>query len=259
MTSVAIAWVHSTEVSYSFFSSMLAMQSHIMGQADKQVRILGLRYGSGGIVDARNTAVEKFLAGSEEWLFWVDTDMGFEPEALDRLLDRADPDERPVVGGLCFSNRETGMDGYGGYTTFPIPTLYRWARTPDGTTGFVSWHEYPRESLVRCDATGSAFVLIHRSVLERIGGDWYSLANNPEGGRFGEDISFCVRLAALEIPLYVDTSVKTTHHKPMWVSEAHFDAACQLAPEGSQRASEGSEAVVRSNRAERRRMARVAS
>ncbi len=252
--SVCVAWVHSTEVSYSFFSSMLGLQAELL-QSGRPGRLLALRYGSGGIVDARNRAVEQFLASDEDWLFWVDTDMGFTADSLERLFVHADADERPVVGGLCFSNRETGSDGYGGFTTFPIPTIYRWAKTPDGTTGFVSWHEYPRDQLIRCDATGSAFLLVHRSVFERIGGDWYTQASNPAGGVFGEDISFCVRLAANEIPLHIDTAVKTTHHKPTWLSEAHFDAACQVAGD-SQAASIGQAPKQPANRPDRRRQER---
>lgn len=233
---------------------MLGLQANLL-QSGRPGRLLALRYGSGGIVDARNRAVEQFLASDEEWLFWVDTDMGFTADALEQLFAHADAAERPVVGGLCFSNRETGPDGYGGFTTFPIPTIYRWARTPNGDTGFVSWHEYPHDQLIRCDATGSAFLLIHRSVFERIGGNWYTQASNPEGGVFGEDISFCVRLAANEIPLHIDTAVKTTHHKPTWLSEAHFDAARQVAGD-SQAASVGGQPDQPLNRAARRRQER---
>ena len=32
--------------------------------------------------------------------------MGFAPDTINRLLEAADPVERPVVGGLCFTQRE---------------------------------------------------------------------------------------------------------------------------------------------------------
>ena len=40
------------------------------------------------------------------------------------------------------------------------------------------------------------------------------MPKGPNGfTEFGEDISFCLRLTAMDIPMWVDTSVKTTHDK----------------------------------------------
>ena len=242
---------------------MMDLQGTLIASG-RQGRMLGIAYSSsGGLPESRNSAVRNFLAGSDEWLFWVDTDMGFHPDSIERLLKVADPVERPVVGGLCFTNVQVDTDGMGGYTTFPIPTVYRWAQNPDGTTGFVSWHDYPRDELYRCDATGSAFVLIHRSVFDRMkdkhGENWYTPIPNPAGGSFGEDMSFCVQCAELEIPIFVHTGVKTSHHKPVWLSEQHFDMYRQAA------ASRGVDSQVASggakprhmNRAERRAAAKA--
>jgi len=255
MAGVTVAWVHSTDVAKSFFDSIIGLQGHvIVGEQD--VRTLQVRYGSGGIADARNHGVAQFLDTESDWLLWVDTDMGFKPDGLDRLLAHANPETCPVVGGLCFALRETGSDGYGGYSTFPIPALYRWAQTPDGHTGFASWHDYPRDTLVRCDATGSAFILIHRSVFETlrtlIGDNWYTPVRNPVSGELlGEDMSFCGQLMEHDIPLHVDTSVKTTHYKPVWVSEEMFDLYVQAATQAGVSSQEAS--VQPLNRAARRR------
>lgn len=222
-----VAWVHPNDVAYSWFASMLALQGHFHGSG-RRGRFLAMRYGSGGIVEARNKVVDQFMASDEDWLFWIDTDMGFTADTVDRLLEVADPDSVPVVGGLCFANREVELDGFGGFATIPVPTVYRWAQNPDGTTGFTPWHEYPRDQLYRCEGTGAACILIHRSVLERMrdkhGPNWYSLIANPAtGGAYSEDLSFCIRLAELGVPLHVHTGVKTTHLKQIWLSELHHD------------------------------------
>lgn len=262
--SVCVAWVHSTDVSYSFFSSMLNLQGEFIG-GDRRGRWLALRYGSEGIVGARNQAVQDFLAGDDEWLFWVDTDMGFTVEDFDKVMAAADADERPVVGGLCFANREVAVDGRGGWSTFPIPTIYVWAKQPDGASGFVSWHEYPKDDVTRCDATGSAFIVIHRSVLERIqaksGDNWYQLMANPNPDKrpFSEDMSFCIRCAEHDIPIHVHTGARTTHHKPIWLSELHFDMHKAMAEaKGSTSQIESGGAKLKpKNRAERRRRDRA--
>ena len=223
---VAVAWVHSNEVAYSWASSMLQAQMDLL-MSGRQVRWLAMKYGSGGIADARNRAAAAFLAGDLPWMVWIDTDMGFEPDGVSRLLEVVDPVERPVVGGLCFASYEARGDDAGGFATFPVPTIYDWAVQPDGTTGFVARASYDRDALVQCHATGSAFVAIHRSVFERIaekeGPAWYTPIPNPEGAFFGEDMSFCIRLVEHQVPLHVHTGIRTTHLKPMWLSEAHYD------------------------------------
>ena len=53
---------------------------------------MGVRYGTGGIVEARNTVARRFLSRDRaDWLFWIDTDMGFAPDTIDRLIANADP------------------------------------------------------------------------------------------------------------------------------------------------------------------------
>ena len=224
---VTVAWVHGQQVAYSWFASMLELQAHLM-MGGRAGGFIAMRYGSGGIVEARNKVAAQMLGRDADWLFWIDTDMGFTADTIDRLLEVADPVKRPVVGGLCFLSFESSLDGMGGYDTEPVPTVYRWSKQPTGETGFTAWVDYPRDTLIGPDedvtATGSACILIHRSVFERIGEHWYTPKFNPDTGQlFGEDLSFCLRLVEHDIPLHIHTGVKTTHLKPIWLSETHFD------------------------------------
>ncbi len=41
---------------------------------------------SSGIVEGRNQVVKEFLGSTAEWLFFIDSDMGFEPNALEELM-----------------------------------------------------------------------------------------------------------------------------------------------------------------------------
>lgn len=228
---VAIAWVHGLEVSYSWHASLMALVAYDVAHSGRVLEAgwYATKYGTGGIVQARNDTVGRFVAdGSADWLMWVDTDMGFAPDSVDRLFAAADPVERPVVGGLCFMSREVGPDGAGGHLVQPLPTIFDWVTTDEGATGFQARHEYPRGELVRCAATGSAFVLVHRSAFERVadefGPAWYSpVFNESMQATISEDLSFCTRLGALDIPVHVDTGVKTTHLKHVWLDERLFD------------------------------------
>lgn len=224
---VAVAYVHQHEVSYSWHASLLALIGYDVANTQRVVRggWIGVRYGTGGMPAARNMAVEQFLAGREaDWLWWVDTDMGFEPDTVDRLVRSADPDARPIMGALCFAWKEHTLDGMGGFRCSASPTIYDWGQLETGQEGFAARPGYERDAIVRAAGTGSACILIHRSVFEQIrdkfGPCWYSPVPNPSTGEpVSEDLAFCMRAGAAGIPVHVDTSVKTTHHKQVWVSE----------------------------------------
>lgn len=226
--SVTLAYLHGNDVAHSWHLSMLNLLTYDLAHAQRLVRgnFMATRCGTGGIVEGRNTAAERFLQTDVEWLMWIDTDMGFAADAVEQLVAAAHPVERPIMGGLCFTQQETGVDGFGGFRTSPSPTLFRWADAGDGREGFVPWYDYPADTVVQVAATGSAFILIHRSVLEKLGEPgpfWYNRLTNPTTGQLlSEDLSFCGRAVQAGFPIHVDTRVKTTHMKTQWVSEADY-------------------------------------
>lgn len=228
--SVAIGYLHSTRVSHSWTQSMMTMVAY-----DKSIglNLIGtMPYavscnGPNSLVEGRNLVVENFLDRSgAEWLFFVDTDMGFEGDALERLLLAADPVTRPVVGGLCFAMKHMQPDGMGGFHVLPVPTLFMFARNDNQGVGFANRFIYPPETMVQVAGTGAAFLLIHRSVLEamreKYGNRWFNFVQYEDGATVSEDLSFCWRLAELQIPVFVHTGVKVTHHKELWLSEADY-------------------------------------
>jgi GT2 family glycosyltransferase len=250
--SVAAAFVHEDHVDYSFFHSFIALLGYDAGNAARVWRggYISRRGATGDLASARNGGVVNFLDGDDEWLWWVDTDMGFAPDTVDLLLATADPVERPVVGAMCFGWRENDPDGVGGYRPVAWPTIMDW--TFEGQRGGfqVRW-DYPRDTLTRVHGTGSACILIHRGVFERVrdiyeaaqreagvrkDGDprwdsWYTRVTNPSTGELvGEDLSFCLRLMRAEIPVHVHTGVQTTHRKNIWLSQEDYWRQRALAP-----------------------------
>ncbi len=226
---VAVAYVVSNDVTYSWHRSMTEMMGWDLVHKGRimQGGYIGRRCGTNGLVQARNSVVADFLdGGTADWLFWIDTDMGFAPDTLDRLMEAADPIERPIVGALAFSQRETGPDGMGGWRTAATPTIFDWQHL-DGQQGFAIRWNYTQDVVTRCAGTGSAAILIHRSVFEAVkvkfGPVWYDrIPNQSIGELTSEDLSFCMRVAALDIPLFVHTGVKTTHQKLQWLGEYDY-------------------------------------
>jgi hypothetical protein len=234
---VVVAYVHSGEVTYSWHHSMVELIGWDLAHDGRAMRggYIAMRYGTDGLPIARNKAVLDFLADKDaDWLFWVDTDMGFAPDIVDRLMEAADPVERPIVGALCFSQREEVDDGMGGFRCRATPTVFDWVTLESGEMGFgVRW-DYPANTLARCGGTGSAAILIHRSVFERIqekyGRAWYDRVPNTTTGQIlSEDLSFCLRAGTLGLPVFVHTGVRTTHFKSLWLAEDDYYAQVALA------------------------------
>lgn len=176
------------------------------------------------VAQARNEIVRTFLEEHDaDWLWFVDTDMTFPADILDRLVEAAHPKDRPIMGALCFSLQQ-------GYRA--VPTLY--VIRPDGKVGNV--FDYQPDEIMRT-MTGTGCVLIHRTVFEKMRD-----AENPDGKRkfpkpyewfhntnfgeipVGEDVTFCIRAESIGIPVHVHTGIKCGHEKPFIVDEAMYMA-----------------------------------
>lgn len=228
---VCVAYVHGLEVAHSWHQSLMATIAYDVAHNQRVIGggWISTKYGTGGIVQARNDTARQFVHHTPncDWLMWLDTDMGFEADSIDRLMRAAHPETAPIVGGLCFMQREVGIDGVGGYLVEPAPTLFDWYDNGQ-QQGFTVRREYERDKMVQVAGTGSAFLLIHKSVLQKIeaeyGPTWYSpIYNHSTGTWISEDLSLCTRATALEIPIHVHTGVRTTHLKHLWLDERIYD------------------------------------
>lgn len=234
-----VAHLHPGEVSASFDFSLraslafdLATNQRLVNKGNWQV--IATQQGAGRLERGRNEAARMFLDQhpDADILVFVDSDMGWDADAIERLCTviDSDPNRFPIVGGLCFGVKPTAMVGQAAMELELFPTIYRWAQQPGGPPGFDAAYTYPNDQVVECAATGAAFVAIHRWALEAMratGAEWFDTwtepwtdsAGNERSHPFGEDLSFCLRARSLGIPIHVHTGVKTSHHKSQWVTE----------------------------------------
>lgn len=234
---VQIGYLHGDNVSHSWHYS-LDMARDLDREQKLDViapKVLNIPCGSGVLITPmRNYMARLFLDGTpHEWLLICDTDMGFESDGIHKLLASADPVERPIVGGLCFAVVTAGYDGMGGWRQAIVPTMYKIGDVEDtGHKSFCYYGPYERDAVLRVAATGTAFLLVHRSVLEslreRHGDNWFSQMRDSAGDTVGEDLSFCMRAGAAGYKTFVNTGVRTSHHKRVWVTEADYLAVAGL-------------------------------
>lgn len=226
MADTVVAYIHKDEWSHSFGKSLSLLTTQNVGShiAD----IIDGRSNAGGLPEARNLATKHFLDDTQaDWLFFVDTDMGFKPAALDMLHQVADADQRPIVGGLCFGQREMVHDGRSGYRWHPRPTIFDYFPSEDGAEMFHYRQHYPVNGVLQCDATGAAFLLIHRRVLDEVraeyGDNWFTRIESSSG-RISEDLSFFKRWHDMHGRggCVVHTGVRVTHAKTTWIDERDF-------------------------------------
>jgi hypothetical protein len=179
--------------------------------------------GTMGVAAGRNEIVRAFMASDAEWLFMVDTDMGFAPDTVDRLVESAMAHGVGMMGALAFcqkQDKDMAPAPFNGSRLRIQPTLYQLVRVEStGEQGFRSMTRYRRDAFQSVDATGAACMVVHRDVLAAVGEDpFHPMRVDGAGGHgtprtFSEDLSFCVRVRAADFVIGVDTSIKTTHYK----------------------------------------------
>lgn len=210
----AVGYVHGAQVTSQFLACMLALARKHGGA---RVDVFLAAPSGPNISEARNLIVRRFLDECRApWLWMLDTDMAFAPDALDRLTAAADPVQRPVVGALCYSQDENGGD--------PHPTLYEFVED-GGQPGFARYRTWPEDACFPVAATGAACLLVHRAALERVeavSGDraapWFR-ESVIGAALVGEDMTFCLRAQAAGIPVHVHTGVQAGHVKPVMLGK----------------------------------------
>ena len=216
MDHAVVGYVHGGTVRAEFAASLLALA---MEGATHLDAVIAWESGP-NISVARNMIVSRFLSEQDAaWLLMIDTDMAFAADAADRLIAAADPDERPVVGGLCYQRDPAGGD--------PLPVLYEMAEGESGRLAFTRYVRWPEDACMRVAATGTACLLMHRDALANVqatAGDtaapWFREADiGVPLTLLGEDLTFCLRCAAARIPVHVHTGVQFGHVKPVMLGK----------------------------------------
>lgn len=207
------AWLSPGTVSHDFCRSL----SNIVKADPRIVGQIPFRSGP-NLSSSRNQVARTFLEHDADWLWMIDSDMTFDVDLLDRLLAVADPDDAPIVGGLCIGQRYTS-----GRLEF-FTTMF----TFDADGQAWRMDEYPPDTVVDIDATGTGCLLVHRTVLEEIRRRydeplvWFAEEINDKGGLHSEDITFCLRARACGFPVKVHTGAKVGHVKPQLINEAVY-------------------------------------
>jgi len=177
------------------------------------------------VAENRNDLVKQFLnhPAKSEWLWVLDPDIVFEPDALAKLLAVAHPDKAQIVAGAYYLNSQEAE-----------ASITWHADTPDGLRLFRRPPNMPDRAIV-LGSCGMGCTLIHRSVFEKLAElhkddpwTWFGhdLLDTREGViRAGEDVTFCLRARAAGFTVVGHCGVVVEHLKTMRVPHGTHGSA----------------------------------
>jgi len=177
-----------------------------------------LQSGMALVTQARNNCVHAFMESGFDYLLFIDSDIGFPPEAIPRLIRKNKENVTltpyPVKGYsksgrlqfiIHFKNKEKiDMDEDG------------FIEVTAGPTGFMMIHRkvfekmaeaYPEKKTVNSQLMGEK--------VERLDRHWYTFFEtdtDPEHGYLGEDIAFCKLWEKIGGNIYADAQTSLVHY-----------------------------------------------
>ena len=215
---VSIAWCDNGMVDGKFMQGVTDVMLHSGVKFATTLRSQGNQ-----IARQRDKVINYWYESNKsDWLFWVDSDVVVSPDTFNILWESKDAVERPVVSGVYFTT-DTPEEPL----MIPLPTLFNFVNSEEGV-GVSRIHPMPENQLIKIGAAGMGFVLMHRSVVERIkeaepGAPLFS--DIGHGKNFlGEDIYFFALCDKADIPVYAHTAATAPHMKRFSFDEHYYKA-----------------------------------
>jgi len=159
-------------------------------------------YHGGTYLDVnREEIAQTAINENYDYLFFVDSDMIFKSDVLERLYDR----NKGIIGAI-YSIRGGKEHG---------PCIYNYSKKQDTYVIFKHWPL--NDGVIKVDGIGTGLLLIKISELKKIPAPRFAYleCETPDSGgnrrRLGEDLSFCHRCMDNNIKIYADTTIWTGH------------------------------------------------
>ena len=151
------------------------------------------------VYTARNLLAKKAIDEGFDRVLWLDSDMVFDADLLDRLSEDMDKGLQYVCG-LFFTRKN------------PIrPCIYKYLgnrknENGEDTTAADHFTDYPREQVFPVEGSGFATVMMTTDLIRKCGPSPFF----PVMG-FGEDFTFCLRAREAGATLWCDSRIKVDH------------------------------------------------
>lgn len=188
----------------AFFAQSLALL-----QRDCDVQI-GWEVGS-LVYHARNNLARQALKSDADWVLWLDSDMVFAPDTLQRMLKVCKDNDIDFLTAVCFRRKPP-------YT----PCLFDRLEKVEKGASYTALMSVP-EGLFKVGGCGFAGVLMASDVLLSVQSKFNGRMFDPMDG-FGEDVSFCWRARQCGYDIWCDSSIEFGHVGSCIVTRGYFEA-----------------------------------
>jgi GT2 family glycosyltransferase len=159
---------------------------------------------------ARERMAEHAMADGADYILFIDDDMICPVDLFERLYKH----QKDIVGALAFTRY------------FPHkPVIFKLTEGYDEVVKkdyYIStiYYNYPKDSLVECDAVGFGAVLINCDVFKKMTPPWFVMNSGA-----GEDVQFCFEAKKEGFKVYMDTATKLGHlSTPKEITEETYES-----------------------------------
>lgn len=160
------------------------------------------------IYESRNVLAMSALEMNADFVLWLDSDIVFQPDLLERLLADINS-KRDIVSALYFSRQ------------YPYnPVIYSKTGFEEDKPVCVAYYDYPSDSVFKVEGCGFGAVLMKTQVLADINERFDNFFAPLIG--FGEDLSFCIRAHNCGYDIWCDSRIKIGHLGSLTITEEYY-------------------------------------
>ena len=161
--------------------------------------------------DARNKIVDAARESGATHLIFIDSDMKFPPEAINKLLK----EDKDIIGGLYYRKQ---------------PPHFPLVHEKDGDKIIIP-RTFPKNEPFKVFGTGTGFMMIKMKVFEKIKPPWFYFGNF-HGKAIGEDIYFCWKAQKAGFDVWCDPTLGLEHIGTYPFDKKDYEAYAEERPEG---------------------------
>lgn len=195
------------EMVHSLFAKSLLGMRRVDGELQFGFSSCSLVY------DSRNGLTKKAISEGFDYVLWLDSDMDFPPDILEKLIEDA-KEGRNYISALYVKRKLPVM-----------PIVYKelgYYQSDEGVTPVaIPYLDYPEDSIFEIEGSGFGGCLTSVELLKKVA-EKHGAPFSPILG-FGEDLSFCFRVKDVGEKMYCDSRVKLGHIGYKIFTEEDYD------------------------------------
>lgn len=163
------------------------------------------------IYTSRNDLGRLAIQSGADYVLWLDSDMTFDPDTLERMLKRAQEENIDFLTGIYYRRVAP-------YT----PVLFDTLTYEDEKANWTEFKSLPENALVEVGGCGFGCVLMSTEVLMSVQAKFGTMFQPMLG--LGEDLAFCWRARECGYKIICDTGIEAGHVGTCLVNGSYWRA-----------------------------------